>query len=269
MFDFCILVRGANDVGSAVAHALFTAGYAVGIHETTHPTTSRRKMAFTDAIFDGRTSLEGVTAERNDEGALLHEILNAHQVIPVTTLDILTVIETLHPQILVDARMRKHQQPEIQRGLAELTIGLGPNFTAGETTDLVVESNWGESLGRVIRRGSASPLQGEPREIEGHARDRYVYTPVAGTFHTSHEVGDLVEKGQEVAHIDSTALFAPFTGTLRGLTHDSVPVSLHAKVIEVVPRSANAQVTGIGERPAGIAEGVIHAIQGWEAQHVR
>jgi len=44
-----ILVRGSGDIGSAVAHRLFEAGYAVVIHDTTQPTTTRRKMAFTDA----------------------------------------------------------------------------------------------------------------------------------------------------------------------------------------------------------------------------
>ena len=42
-------------------------------------------------------------------------------------------------------------------GLAPLTIGLGPNFVAGETIDIVVETSW-EQLGHVVTRGSALPL---------------------------------------------------------------------------------------------------------------
>jgi hypothetical protein len=41
------------------------------------------------------------------------------------------------------------------------------------------------------------------------------------------------------------------------------------KIIEVDPRLQNAQISGIGERPARIAEGVLSAIQNWEANHVR
>jgi xanthine dehydrogenase accessory factor len=63
-------------------------------------------------------------------------------------------------------------------------------------------------------------------------------------------------------------LQAPIAGILRGLTHDGVPVSLQTKVIEVDPRIQDAQVSGIGERPARIAEGVLTAIQNWEANHV-
>jgi xanthine dehydrogenase accessory factor len=266
--DLRIIVRGANDVSSAVTHRLFTVGYSVVIHEMPQPTTTRRKMAFTDAVFEGRSILEGITAERMDDDFLLQDILVAHQVIPLTSMDMLTLIGLLHPQILVDARMRKHQQPDVQRGLTELTIGLGPNFIAGETTDLAIETDWGESLGQIIEYGATSPLQGEPREIDGHARDRYVYAPIMGTFHTSLQIGDSVSQGQEVARIDSVLLPAPITGILRGLTHDGVYVAQRTKVIEVDPRLHNAQVSGIGERPARIAKGVLTAIQNWEIQHV-
>jgi hypothetical protein len=37
---------------------------------------------------------------------------------------------------VIDARMRKRAVPEGQRGLAPLTIGLGPNFIAGENVDV-------------------------------------------------------------------------------------------------------------------------------------
>ncbi len=263
-----ILVRGSGDVGSAVAHCLFRAGYDVVVHESTQPTTTRRKMAFADAVFDGNAILDDIESKRVDSLSLLRGLLIEHKTIPLVTSDLSVTLETLDPHILIDARMRKHSQPELQIDLAALTIGLGPNFIAGETTHLVIETARGDSLGRMIERGSASPLQGEPGEIEGHARDRYVYAPVAGKFYTTHQIGDKVEAGQEVARIDSTPLFAPITGILRGLTHTNVPVPLKTKVIEIDPRIENAQVTGIAERPARIAQGVLQAIQNWEANHV-
>ena len=45
-----ILIRGANDVGSAVAHCLFQAGYSVVLHDLSQPTTTRRRMAFANAV---------------------------------------------------------------------------------------------------------------------------------------------------------------------------------------------------------------------------
>lgn len=259
-----ILVRGSGDVGSAVAHCLFQAGYGVVIHDSTQPTTTRRKMAFADAIFDGSAILDGIESKRINKFSLLRGLLIEHKMIPVVTRDLPVTLEVLRPHVFVDARMRKHSQPESQITLAALTIGLGPNFIAGETTHLVIETARGDSLGRIIERGSASPLQREPGEIEGHARDRYVYAPVAGKFYTTHQIGDKAQAGQEVAQIDSTPLFAPIAGILRGLTHTNVPVILKTKVIEIDPRIENAQVTGIAERPARIAQGVLQAIQVWE-----
>ncbi len=261
-----VLVRGSGDIGSAVAHALFRAGYAAVIHDTRQPTTTRRKMAFTDAIFEGCTWLEGVEARRVDNLGSLVEFLAARQIIPVIVVDLALLLDVVQPDVLIDARMRKRHQPEGQRGLARLTIGLGPNFIAGETTDLAVETSWGNELGRVIEQGPTRPLAGEPREIAGHGRDRYVYAPVAGTFHTTFEVGEPVRAGQVVAQINSNSLVAPLDGVLRGLTHDGVSVIAGTKVIEVDPRGPAAVVVGIGERPGRIAAGVLRAVQTWASE---
>ena len=104
------------------------------------------------------------------------------------------------------------------------------------------------------------PLVGEPRAIEGHARDRYVYSPLEGVFHTKRHIGEIVESGDIVAYVASMALLAPIGGALRGLTRDGVPVTARTKVIEVDPRRRNAEVTGISERPRRIAEGVERAL---------
>lgn len=259
-----ILVRGSGDVGSAVAHLLFGAGYTVIIHDIPQPTVTRRKMAFTDAIFEGATLLDGVWAQRTDSLDDLELLLAVNRLVPIITLPLPSILESLSPAVLVDARMRKHQQPETQIGLAPLTLGLGPNFTTGETVHLAVETGRGESLGRVISHGTTDPLHGEPKDINGHARDRYVYAPLAGVFHTNLQIGASVSQGQEIARIDRTPLFAPITGVLRGLTRAGVPVVLKSKVIEIDPRQADAQTMGIAERPARIAQGVLQAIRDWE-----
>ncbi len=155
--------------------------------------------------------------------------------------------------------MRKRDRPKAQRGLAPLTIGLGPNFVTGHTTDVVVETSW-EQLGRVVTRGATLPLRGEPRAIAGHARDRYVYAPVPGTLLTSHTIGQHVAAGEVIARIDGALLAAPLSGVLRGLTHDGVPVAVGTKVIEIDPRGDPALVRGIAERPARIAGGVLHVL---------
>lgn len=258
-----ILIRGSGDVASAVAHCLFQKGYGVVLHDSPLPSATRRRMAFTDAIFDGRAELEGIEAVRADSMTRLAHLVHERQAIAITTLDFDAVLRSLQPLILVDARMRKHAQPEPQIHLAPLTIGLGPNFIAGETVYLAIETAWGEDLGKVIRQGATMPLAGEPQTIAGHARDRYVYAPVSGIFETGYQIGDAVLEGQTVANIGEVLLKAPIGGVLRGLTHNGVPVASGTKVIEVDPRKEGAQVAGIGERPRRIAEGVCKAVQSW------
>jgi len=254
-----VLIRGSGDVGSAVAHLLLGHGHEVVIHDVATPAAPRRGMAFADAIFDGVCELEGVRARRAD----LRELGGGRreEVLVSTEPQLGDVLAALAPDILVDARMRKRAEPESQRGLAPLTIGLGPNFVAGETTDLAVETQWGDELGTVVTAGPTKALGGEPRSFEGHARDRFVYAPVGGVMRTQAVIAQPVAAGETVATIDGEALLAPLGGILRGLVHDGVPVAAGAKVVEVDPRGDLTKVYGIGPRPRRIAEGVLEAIQ--------
>jgi xanthine dehydrogenase accessory factor len=263
-----ILVRGSGDVGSAVAHILFNSDYAVVIHDSAQPSATRRRMSFCDAIFNGHADLDGVSARLFNDIAELTTCLAAHTQLPLTTLDLASILAALNPEILVDARMRKHEQPEVQIALAPFTVGLGPNFIAGKTVHAAVETGWNEELGQVIWKGATRPLEGEPQTIAGHARDRYVYAPRVGVFRTSLKVGDMVKAGQEVARIDEIPLHASIDGMLRGLTHDGVPVARKTKVIEVDPRGTKAQICGIGKRPGLIAKGVLEAIKAWEHSQI-
>jgi xanthine dehydrogenase accessory factor len=261
--QFQIVVRGSGDVGSAVAHRLFLSGYNMILHDGPQPATTRRGMAFTDAIFDGQAVLEGLYALRVDDLHALPGLMAEHRVLPIVVAAFDALIGAVQPGILIDARMRKRTQPDRQRGLARLTIGLGPNFVAGETTDLAIETSWGDDLGAIVEQGPTRPLGGDPRPLAGHSRDRFVYAPCTGIFQTGHHIGDPVSRDEIVAHIGDTALHAPLTGILRGLTRDGVPVSGGTKVIEVDPRGSAPVVTGIGERPRRIAEGVMHAVEAW------
>lgn len=255
-----VLIRGSGDIGSAVAHLLLSAGHAVAIHDVALPAAPRRGMAFADAIFDGARELDGVRARRVDLDELDSAALGGDEVLVNVAPELDDVLAAVRPDVLVDARMRKRAQPEAQRGLAPLTIGLGPNFVAGETTDLAIETQWGDDLGTVVAQGPTKPLGGEPRAFDGHARDRFVYAPVGGVLRTDKAIGQHVAAGETVATIGDEPLRAPLEGILRGLVHDGVTVGEDAKVIEVDPRGDLTKVYGIGPRPRRIAEGVLEAI---------
>lgn len=260
-----VLVRGIGDIGSAVAHLLFRTGYGVVIHGDPRPTTTRRGMAFADAVFDGEAVLDGVRAVQVGDLERTRQALALHDAIPVYVRPWGSLLATLGHRVLVDARMRKHAVAEVQIGYADLTIGLGPALVAGRHAHVVVETSW-DGLGAVITEGTSLPLAGEPRAIAGHARDRYVYAPVDGVFRTKARIGDAVQQGQRLAEIGATPLSAPLEGVLRGLTHDDVPVTVGTKVIEVDPRGRVGEVRGIAERPRRIAEGVLSVIREWECQ---
>ena len=239
---------------------------AVILHEAGSPSATRRAMSFADACFDGFATVSGLSARRVADVDAARTLLSVRKALPLLIGEIEPVVSALRPEVLVDARMRKRIQPEPQRTLAALTVGLGPNFVAGQTTELVVETSWGPELGRVIERGTAAPLAGEPRAIAGHARDRFVYAPVDGVFRTERRIGQLVRRGEVLATIDGTSIGAPLDGALRGLTHDGVNVAAGTKVVEVDPRGSQATVDGIGERPALIADGVLLSIKRWVDQ---
>ena len=155
-----ILVRGSGDVASAVGHILFKGGYKVVIYDSMQPSATRRRMSFCDGIFNGNALLDRVSARLINDMSELKAQLEAHALIPITTQDLSVILYNLRPEILIDARMRKHEQSEIQITLAPFTIGLGPNFTAGVTVHAAIETGWNDDLGKVIWDGSTRPLEG-------------------------------------------------------------------------------------------------------------
>ena len=269
-FGTRVLVRGLNDVASATAHVLFRAGYAVSIqHEHEPPKTHRRMMGFADAFFDGSAVLAGVTARRCETPTEMAGDLRDHTAIPVVVGDLKQWLDASSWTVLIDARMRKRTPPESHRGLAALTIGLGPGHSALRTADVVIETIWGDRLGAVLREGSAQPLAGEPRAIEGVGRERIVYAPVSGVLRSGLQIGEQVSARAVVARIERTSVHAPISGTLRGLTRPGVLVLRGDKILEVDPRPPErAGFAGLGERPRRIANGVALAIRQWrEAAH--
>jgi xanthine dehydrogenase accessory factor len=258
-----VLVRGVNDIGSAIACRLAQDGRTVLIHDSPAPTVTRRCMAFADAIFDGEATLEDIRGIRID--APDRSDLQVGSVV-VTCSTFEHVLSSLSPDVLIDARMRKRETPEDIQEQAMLTIGLGPGFHAGTNCHIAIETSW-EDLGRIIVDGPTLEFRGEPREIGGRQRERYVYAPVTGRFQTSMNIGDEVSEGDVVASIDDTPLHAPLSGILRGLTRDGVQVDERTKVIEVDPRSREvASISGIAERPERVADGVRRALAAWSDQ---
>ena len=56
------LVKGAGDLASGIAVRLHRAGFAVVMTEIDRPTAVRRTVAFAEAVYEGRTEVEGIEA---------------------------------------------------------------------------------------------------------------------------------------------------------------------------------------------------------------
>lgn len=252
------LVRGIGDVGSAVAHALHSAGHNVAIHDGPQPTAHRRGMAFVDAMFDGHATLAGIEAWKVDNPAEIPDVW-VKNVVAVSSAALNDLRNLTRWDLLVDARMRKRATPEDQRPLAVLAIGLGPGFTVGDNCHRAVETGW-DGLGTIVEAGSTAPLRGEPRAILGHARERLVYAAKAGLFTSALRIGETVTQGQTIAAVAGDPVLAPLSGTLRGLSRSGVPVERGTKIVEVDPRGDPASAFGLGERPRRIAEAVLRIL---------
>ena len=254
-------IKGAGDIGSAVAHLMRSSGLRPILCEGPAPVVSRRRMSLASAVYEREAQLEGLRGVRCASLPSAMECLDEPGCIPVLVWEAEGAVAPGAPEVVVDARMRKKQQAPAQLHEAPLVIGIGPGFAAGEQVHGVVETNWGDELGRVIWQGSALSYTGQHRVVEGHGKDRYVYAPLPGAFFTELDVLDMVKAGQVVGRVGDTPLTAPIDGILKGLAHGGIAVAEGAKLVEVEPRGEARFCIGIGERPGRIADGVVQAIR--------
>ena len=161
-----VVVKGGGEMATGVAHRLARSGFRVCLTEIAEPQAVRREVAFCEAVFERRKEVDGlvarlVTGER--------EVLRAweEKMIPLLVDPECRIREILKPPILVDAILAK-RNTGTRLGDASLVIGLGPGFRAGKDVHLVVETNRGHNLGRVIEEGEAEPDTGVPGEIGGY-----------------------------------------------------------------------------------------------------
>jgi len=254
------LIQSASDIGSAVAHRLKSAGYRPVLLESPTPGVTRRLMSFAGAVHEGSAELEGLRARRCATPEEARRLAGTPGVIPLLVADLDAPLP-LPARVLVDARMRKRREPPVQIAAAPLVIGIGPGFRAGVHCHVVIESNWGEQLGRVITEGGSEPYTGRHRLVAGLGRERYLYAPGPGTFRSERALLEPVRAGETVGWVGDAPLVAEADGILRGLAYSGIVVEAGAKLGEIDPGGDPANCRGIGERPARIAAGVLEAVE--------
>jgi len=233
-----IVIRGAGDISTGTIHRLHRAGFAVLALESERPSAIRRRVAFSEAVYDGAATVEGVTAVRIDDIEAIGATL-ARGNVPLLVDPAGESIRLLRPTAVVDAILAKRNLGT-HMDMATLTVALGPGFIAGRDVDYVIETMRGHDLGRIITLGSAAPNTGVPGNIAGYGIERVIHAPAAGVFHLRRDIGSVVEAGEAVGVIATPEgeipVPAKIAGLLRGVLRDGYPVTKGFKLADVDPR---------------------------------
>ena len=245
-------------MASGVAHRLFRSHLKVVMTEIPQPLSVRREVSFCEAIFKGEQSIEGVTARyiaSPDEVPSVWE----QGVIPLLVDPEGVSRDALKPQVIVDAILAK-RNTGTHTGDAPLVIGLGPGFWAGRDVDVVIETNRGHDLGRVIHDGPAEPDTGMPGAVGGVGAQRVLRAPCDGAFRPVKGIGEIVDKGETVAWVEDEPITTAISGVLRGLLREGTQVHKGLKAGDVDPRGKRENCFTISDKARAIGGGVLEAI---------
>ncbi len=245
-------------MATGIAHRLYSAGFKrIVMSDIPKPVAVRRSVAFCEVVYEGTATVEGISAE------LIVELSQAERVwargsIPVLVDDEALFVSVLKPDILVDAVMMKREKGSM-KGMAPLVIGVGPGFKAPDTVDVVIESNRGHDMGRVIYRGEAEPFTGTPGVTAGYTNERVLRSPHGGAVRTVRSLGEEVKKDDIILYIDGTPITARIDGVLRGLIRP-IKVPEDEKVGDIDPRGKKGYCFTISDKARAIGGGVLEAV---------
>ena len=258
-----IIVRGGGDLATGTIYKLHQCGFPVLVLETATPSAIRRNVAFSEAVYQGAQTVEGVRC------TLASTVPEAEELLKAGTLTMLVdpagaCIRHFRPLAVVDAILAK-ENLGTRRDMAPITVALGPGFTAGVDVDAVVETKRGHNLGKVLYSGSAAPNTGIPGIIGGYGKERVIHSPAAGILRNVSKITDTVQMGQTIALVETkqgeVPVYASLTGLLRGLLRDGYPVSEGFKIADIDPRlDEYSNCFTISDKARCIAGGVLEAV---------
>ena len=301
--NLLIICRGAGDLATGIIHRLHRAGHRVIALETDYPAAIRRQVSFCEAVYDGSAAVEGLTARLvpaltdaetdtetysgiNDtpaahiasekwDSSVIEAVLEAGEV-PLLIDPKGESIALLKPDVVVDAIIAK-KNLGTTIDMAPLVIGVGPGFTAGQDVHLVIESMRGHNLARIITDGMAQPNTGVPGNIAGFTSERVIHAPAAGYIHDVRKIGDIVQKGDEIARIypdkesydnalsEYVPVNATITGIIRGLIREGYYFKEGFKIADIDPRESElSNCFTISDKARSIAGSVLEAVSAFE-----
>ena len=253
-----VLIKGAGDLATGIAYRLKKSGFDIVMTEIHKPTTVRRTVAFSQAVFDNEIVIEGIKGVKvNNINEIYEEIREGN--IPIIIDEKAEIIKELRPDVVVDSIIaKKNLGTSIED--APIVIGVGPGFEAKVDCHLVVETKRGHYLGKVIEEGSAIPNTGVPGNIGGYTKERIIRASSNGKIKPVVAIGDFIKKGDIVAYIDGIEVLAEIDGIVRGMLQEGIEVFKGMKSGEIDPRCEKDHCFTISDKARSIGGGVLEAI---------
>lgn len=253
-----ILIKGAGDLATGVAHRLKKCGFDIVMTEISEPTMVRRTVAFSQAVYDKEVEVEGIKAVLASRKEDIYKIIEDGN-IAILVDEEARIVEKIKPEIIIDAIIAK-KNLGTKLDDAKIVIALGPGFTAGVDCHSVVETKRGHYLGKTIYSGSAIPNTGVPGAIGGYTKERIIRATDDGKISPVASIGDYVEKGDIVAYVNETPIFAEINGIVRGMLQKDVKVFKGMKSGDIDPRCEKDHCFTISDKARSIGGGVLEAI---------
>ena len=256
--ELVILVKGGGEMATGVSHRLASCHFRICMTEVSDPQAVRREVAYSEAIFNQEKEVEGITAKRVELANHISEVWKEGK-IPILIDPEAKVKDSLKPDVLIDATLaKKNLGTKITD--AYIVIGLGPGFYAGKDVHVVIETNRGHNLGRIIKEGEAEPNTGIPGSIAGYTKERVIRAPKDGSFKALKKIGDGVRANEKVGMIGNVEVRTRIAGVIRGLLRDETEVWKGMKLGDVDPRGIKTHCYTISDKARTISGGVLQAI---------
>lgn len=246
-------------MASAVAWRLYMANIRnIIMTELARPLAVRRAVSFCEAVYDGHAIVEGVGAERIERSDDVAGVWRKGK-IGVLVDPQGTDVSGLRPHVKIDAVLAKRNTGTAFTD-APLVIGMGPGFTAPRDVHMVIETNRGHHLGRIITSGNAEKNTGIPGAVSGATKERVLRAPGDGVFAASCSIGDRIGRHEPVGMVADQPVKAQIAGVIRGLIRTGTEVARGLKIGDIDPRNDAGFCFTISDKSRAISGSVLEAI---------
>jgi xanthine dehydrogenase accessory factor len=253
-----VIVLGCDELGSAIAATLQSAGASVILIDDADPPWARRGMSYTDAWYVGGATLDGIDACFCGSVKSGPALLARGDMIAATTWSCEGVAAAVAPQAIVETRpglrmSGTQARPALLDGV--LAIGVCTTQVAGWNADAVIAGPAQAAL------PPPKPRHSFLRAHSAGTRRTRIEAPHAGRFRTQHQIAERVEAGDVLGEIGSFVAVAPVAGALIGLAARGARMASGQTLLEIDSSGEPHRCFGIRDEARAIAQRVRAALR--------